>query len=218
MFRRHSFDITWLKRYFAWVIQTIKGRPSHLHSTKYYGLTSFIIAIIFLALSFKNLFDTILSFLANMFISAPSGTSLDEFGTSTVSYLSSFRHEGFLSGLFLVTIGFLILIGLSYWACRWISHQHLNVWSYINRLATLTNAALPLELIGLFLSLIGHGFKLVVFLDLIAVLLYNVGTIDNLWQQHFTSRQSRLYWTTALGILYPVGFLIVLYVLILASR
>ncbi|XIF20003.1 MAG: hypothetical protein AJITA_00716 [Acetilactobacillus jinshanensis] len=198
--------------------QTITGNPDHLHSTKYYGLTSFIIAIVILALSFKNLFDTILEFLANMFHYAPSGTSLDEFGTSTVSYLSSFRHDGFFSGLFLVTIGFLILIGLSYWACRWISHPDLNVWSYINRLATLTNAALPLELMGLFLSLIGHGFKLVVFLDLIAVILYKLGTIDNLWQQRFNSRQDRLYITAALWILYPVCFLIVLYLLILASR
>lgn len=207
MLKHQSFNMTWLKRYFTWVTQTIAGRSNRPHSTKYYGLTSFIIAIVVLALSFKNLFDTILQFLFNMFDDAPSGTSLEEFGSNTVDYLGSFRHEGFISGLFLVTIGFLIVVGLSYWACRWISHEDINPWSYMNRLAALTNAALPLELVGLFLSLIGHGFKLVVFLDLIAVILYKLGTVDNLWQQHYASHQSRLYVTCALWILYPLCFL-----------
>ncbi len=217
MSKRSQFSLKQAKRYLNWLFFTAKGDSNAVAAQKYYGLTSFVISIIILAVSFHSLFNTILTFLANMFISAPAGTSLDRFGTSTVNYLSTFRRNGFLSGLLLITISFVILIGLSYGCCRHMQSR-LTLWNYVNRLATLTNASLGLEGIGLILALIGHGFKLVVILDLIAILIYQIGTVDDLWQFHYPSRQFRIYLTVGLLCLYPICFLVVLYLLILASR
>lgn len=211
------FNFKNIRFYFQWLIQTAQGH-NQLNPQKYDGLTSFILAIIILSLSFRSLFNTILNFLSNMFISAPSGTSLDEFGNSTVNYLVSFKNNNLLSGLLLISINFIILIGLSYYLCHRVSHQHLNPWQYLNRLASLTNGALLLELIGLFLAVIGHGFKLVVILDGLATIVYYLGTVDNLWDFQYRSRQQRLYLTAVTVFLYPICFLIILFILIAASH
>ena len=214
---QNHFSFHNIQHYLKWLTQTVQGK-NQLRPQKYDGLTSFILSIIILSLSFRSLFNTILNFLSNMFISAPSGTSLDEFGNSTVNYLVSFKNNNLLSGLLLISINFIILIGLSYYLCHWISHQQIDLWQYVNRLASLTNGALLLELIGLFLAIIGHGFKLVVILDLLATNLYYLGTVDNLWNFQYPSRQKRLYITTVTLFLYPICFLIVLFILIAASH
>lgn len=204
-------------RYCTWLTQTIKGEntiPPH----RDYGLYSIVLAILMLSLSFKSLFTTILNFLANMFISAPSGTSLDEFGTGTVQYLASFRNDNFISGLFLVTINFMIIIGISYYLCHKISHEKISFRAYLNHFAVLTNGALVLEFVGVLLAAIGVLFKLVVVLDFLALLLYNLATIDNLWKLHYSTQQKRLYITTAALVLYQLCFLVILYVLIFASK